>query len=99
MAIKADDRLIVALDFHTMEDVKALVEKLGDSVSYYKVGMELFYSVGGEVVRCPSSSRWEIRNERQDAPAGSSVCRKDKCRRLLSHPDVHNKDSGPKPKP
>ena len=51
MAIKADDRLIVALDFHTMEDVKALVEKLGDSVSYYKVGMELFYSVGGEVVR------------------------------------------------
>ena len=26
MAIKADDRLIVALDFHTMEDVKALVE-------------------------------------------------------------------------
>ena len=23
MAIKADDRLIVALDFHTMEDVKA----------------------------------------------------------------------------
>ena len=51
MAIKADDRLIVALDFHTMEDVKSLVEKLGESVSYYKVGMELFYSVGGEVVR------------------------------------------------
>ena len=24
MAIKADDRLIVALDFHTMEDVKSL---------------------------------------------------------------------------
>ena len=51
MAIQADDRLIVALDFHTMEDVKSLVEKLGESVSYYKVGMELFYSVGGEVVR------------------------------------------------
>lgn len=51
MTMKADDRLIAALDFHTMEDVKNLVETLGDSVSYYKVGMELFYSVGGEVVR------------------------------------------------
>ena len=46
----ADERLIVALDFHTMEDVKSLVTVLGDSVSYYKVGMELFYSVGGQVV-------------------------------------------------
>lgn len=47
----ADERLIVALDYHRMEDVRHLVETLGDSVAYYKVGMELFYSVGGEVVR------------------------------------------------
>ena len=46
----ADDRLIVALDVHTMMDVKILVDKLGDSVSYYKVGMELFYSIGERVV-------------------------------------------------
>ena len=46
----ADDRLIVALDFHTMEEARALVEKLGDSVSAYKVGMELYYSVGREAV-------------------------------------------------
>ena len=46
----ADDRLIVALDFHTMEEVKELVTKLGDSVSAYKVGMELYYSVGRESV-------------------------------------------------
>ena len=51
MAIKADDRLIVALDVHTMADVEQLVQKLGDTVSYYKVGMELFYSVGPDVVR------------------------------------------------
>lgn len=51
MAIKADDRLIVALDVHTMADVDQLVQKLGDTVSYYKVGMELFYSVGPDVVR------------------------------------------------
>ena len=35
----ADDRLIVALDVHNYDDVKNLVEQLGDSVSYYKVGM------------------------------------------------------------
>ena len=46
----SDQRLIAALDFHTMEDVRSFVEQLGDTVSFYKVGMELFYSVGGEVV-------------------------------------------------
>ena len=46
----ADNRLIVALDFHTLEDVKTLVEELGDIVSYYKVGMELFYSAGPQVI-------------------------------------------------
>ncbi|MDY6273072.1 MAG: orotidine-5'-phosphate decarboxylase [Selenomonadaceae bacterium] len=47
----SDSRLIVALDFHTMDDVRRLVEALGASVCYYKVGMELFYSVGPDVVR------------------------------------------------
>lgn len=46
----SDQRLIAALDFHTMEDVRSFVEQLGDTVSFYKVGMELFYSVGGEVI-------------------------------------------------
>lgn len=46
----ADDRLIVALDVATMEQLKNLVTTLGDSVSYYKVGMELFYAAGAETV-------------------------------------------------
>lgn len=45
-----DERLIVALDFHTLDDVQKLVGELGDSVNFYKVGMELFYSVGSGVV-------------------------------------------------
>ena len=47
----ADNRLIVALDFHNFDDVKKIVNDLGDSVNFYKVGMELFYSVGADVVR------------------------------------------------
>ncbi len=47
----SDDRLIVALDVHTMQDVERLVKNLGNTVTYYKVGMELFYSVGPDVVQ------------------------------------------------
>lgn len=46
----ADERLIVALDVHSMKDVHTLVDTLGDSISYYKVGMELYYRVGAEVL-------------------------------------------------
>lgn len=56
----ADERLIVALDFHKMDDVKNLVNELGDSVVFYKVGMELFYSVGTEVVTWLKSQNKKI---------------------------------------
>ena len=46
----ADDRLIGALDVPTREEAEHLVQRLGDSVSYYKVGMELFYALGGDIV-------------------------------------------------
>lgn len=47
----ADDRLIVALDVASMEEMQAVVASLGDSVTYYKVGMELFYAAGEQTVR------------------------------------------------
>jgi orotidine-5'-phosphate decarboxylase len=40
--IPTNERLIMALDVPSIEEAKALVEKLGDSVIFYKVGMELF---------------------------------------------------------
>lgn len=46
----ADNRLIIALDYSTTGQVKNLVEQLGDTVTYYKVGMELFYSAGPQVI-------------------------------------------------
>ncbi len=42
--------LIVALDVRTMEEVKRLVGTLEDNVVYYKVGMQLFYALGPEVI-------------------------------------------------
>lgn len=55
-----DERLIAALDVRTMEEVKELVEKLGDSVSYYKVGMELYYSLGNKVIEYLSGKGKQI---------------------------------------
>jgi orotidine-5'-phosphate decarboxylase len=40
------ERLIVALDVPGAEEARRLVECLGDSVSFYKVGLELFMSGG-----------------------------------------------------
>lgn len=34
----ADDRIITALDVHSLDDMKKLVETLGDSVSFIKSG-------------------------------------------------------------
>ena len=49
--IPLKDRLIVALDLPTVEAARALVGRLGDSVSFYKVGLELLYCGGAELVR------------------------------------------------
>lgn len=43
---QADDRVIVALDVDSLGKMKDLVVRLDDSVNFYKVGMELFYSAG-----------------------------------------------------
>lgn len=40
--IPVRERLIFALDVPTVAEAKALVESLGDSVCFYKVGLELF---------------------------------------------------------
>lgn len=45
-AIPSRDRLIVALDVADAAAAKALVEQLGDAVSFYKIGLELFMAGG-----------------------------------------------------
>jgi orotidine-5'-phosphate decarboxylase len=47
----ADPRLIVPLDVPTADDARALVARLGDAVSFYKVGLELFATDGMVLAR------------------------------------------------
>jgi orotidine-5'-phosphate decarboxylase len=46
MTIPREERLIVALDVPSAAEARALAERLGDTVRFYKVGLELF-SAGG----------------------------------------------------
>jgi len=42
--IPSNERLIMALDFPSIPEAQAMAEELGDSVVFYKVGMEIFMS-------------------------------------------------------
>lgn len=44
--IPREERLIAALDVASAGEARALVERLGDSVRFYKVGLELFMAGG-----------------------------------------------------
>ena len=50
-ASPADPRLIVALDVPNIDQARARVDDLGDAVSFYKVGLELFASDGMALAR------------------------------------------------
>jgi orotidine-5'-phosphate decarboxylase len=45
------DRLIVALDRATAEEARALVERIGDEVNFYKIGLELLFGGGISLAR------------------------------------------------
>jgi len=51
MAIQAREKLILALDVDTQEEVEGLVEKLADFVGIFKVGHRLFTRYGPKIIK------------------------------------------------
>src|SRR5262245_57821409 len=47
--VEARDRLILALDVPSVAAAEALIERLGDSVSFYKIGYQLAFAGGLEL--------------------------------------------------
>ncbi|TAN51748.1 MAG: orotidine-5'-phosphate decarboxylase, partial [Rhodospirillales bacterium] len=45
-SIPVGERLILALDVPSPDEARKLVESLGDSVNFYKIGLELFMAGG-----------------------------------------------------
>ena len=50
LKLRAKDRLIVALDYNDLNDAINMVEKLGEKVEIYKVGLEIFLSTNGTII-------------------------------------------------
>jgi orotidine-5'-phosphate decarboxylase len=50
-AIPSKDRLIVALDLPGVEPAEAMIKRLGDSVTFYKIGYQLGFAGGLSLVR------------------------------------------------
>lgn len=46
MSLQARDRLIVALDLPSVQDAEAMVDRLGESVGFYKIGYQLAFAGG-----------------------------------------------------
>ena len=44
------NKLIVALDFPTLQEARRCVLTCAETVHYYKVGMELYYAAGNEII-------------------------------------------------
>jgi orotidine-5'-phosphate decarboxylase len=47
----AKDKLIVALDLPSYDEARGLVNRLGDTVTFYKIGLELLFSDGLSLAR------------------------------------------------
>lgn len=47
----AKDKLIVALDLPSYDEARALVDRLGETISFYKIGLELLFSDGLSLAR------------------------------------------------
>src|SRR5260221_10740573 len=50
-SLKMQDRLIVALDVSNALAARALVQRIGEAVGVYKVGLQLFTAEGPDLVR------------------------------------------------
>ncbi|MDO5089208.1 MAG: orotidine-5'-phosphate decarboxylase [Leptotrichiaceae bacterium] len=46
----AKEKLIIALDYNNFQEAEKLVENLGENISTYKVGLEIFLNTGGEII-------------------------------------------------
>ncbi len=59
-SISPKERLIIALDFNSMNDATKLIDELGDNAIFYKVGLELFLYTKGEIIEYLASKNKKV---------------------------------------
>ena len=60
MAIEPRERLIFALDVPSADEAKRLLGRVGDSVRFVKIGLELFTAAGPDIVRWALAQRKRV---------------------------------------
>ena len=94
--IPNDQRLIVALDVPSGAEARELVEALGDSVGFYKVGLELFTGADGFAVvdwLSAHGKRVFVDLKFFDVPATVARAVKQLCGRNITFATVHGNDA------
>src|SRR5258707_5749924 len=73
--IAARDRLIVALDLPGVAVAEAMIDRLGDSVTFYKIGYQLAYAGGLPLVRQLASAGKKVFVDLKLHDIGNTVAR------------------------
>ena len=74
-AIAPQDRLIIALDLPTTSQAEALVKRLGDTVTFYKIGYQLGFAGGLSMVRRLTDSGKKVFVDLKLHDIGNTVAR------------------------
>jgi orotidine-5'-phosphate decarboxylase len=69
------DRLIVALDLPSVDAAEAMIARLGDSVTFYKIGYQLAYAGGLPLVRRLSGAGKKVFADLKMHDIGNTVAR------------------------
>src|SRR3954464_3601015 len=75
MSIVPRDRLIVALDMPSVAAAEAMIARLGDSVTFYKIGYQLAYAGGLPLVRQLSAAGKKVFADLKLHDIGNTVAR------------------------
>jgi orotidine-5'-phosphate decarboxylase len=75
LEIPARDRLIVALDLPDVDAAEAMIARLGDSVTFYKIGYQLGYAGGLPLVRKLADSGKKVFADLKMHDIGNTVAR------------------------
>lgn len=74
-SIPARDRLIVALDISSVREAESMIEKLGDSVTFYKIGYQLAYAGGLPLARALATAGKRVFVDLKMHDIGNTVAR------------------------
>src|SRR5437588_12566122 len=73
--ISPRDRLIVPLDLPSVAEAEAMIARLGDSVTFYKIGYQLAYAGGLPLVRHLSGAGKKVFADLKLHDIGNTVAR------------------------